>query len=360
MGESLLLMDMNFVLLAEIPLYQSLIIKREYYGVGSFKLTLKRGAPGGGMLARDRLLYLHNRTDTMLLIEKVTRSDDTITADGLMLKGLAARRICVPPTAATSDPYRGFGWDRFTGDAESAILHFAAGNLTSPEDQKRKMARMTLAQNQHRGDSLPWQARFDKLSDVLATIGQTTGIGWDVRPDFANKQFVFGAWEGMDSTTGAGRAVFSREVGSVSSATYMDDGSAQVSTVYAGGAGEDENRMIYSIGNECTGWDRRELFTAVSGVETVEMLTLGAQQKLSSPRLTLTAQVRDCSLCRYRIDYDVGDVVTVVDDGAQMNARLIAMQETHEKGAVTLAATFGDAPVTLVSRLKQERSFVNV
>lgn len=360
MGESLLLMDMNYVLLAEIPLYQSLIIKREYYGVGSFKLTLKRGAPGGGMLARDRLLYLYNRMDTMLLIEKVTRSEDIITADGLMLKGLAARRICVPPTAETSDPYRGFGWDRFTGDAESAILHFAAGNLTDPEDPKRKMARMTLAQNQHRGSSLPWQARFDKLSDVLATIGQATGIGWDVRPDFAGKQFVFGAWAGRDRTSGAGRAVFSREVGSMSGATCMDDGSAQVSTVYAGGAGEDENRMIYSIGNEYTGWDRRELFTAVSSVETVEMLTLGAQQKLSPPRLTLTAQVRDCSLCRYRTDYDVGDVVTVVDDGAQMNARLIAMQETHEKGAVTLAATFGDAPVTLVSRLKQERTFVNV
>lgn len=360
MGESLMLMDMNFLLLAELPLYQSLIVRRDFYGVGSFKLTLKRGAPGGHMLARDRLLYLPDRTDTMLLIEKVTRAEDAITADGLMLKGLAARRICVPPFAAGEDPYRGFGWDRFTGDAESAILHFAAGNLTDPEDEKRRMPRMVLKPNQHRGVSLPWQARFDRLSDVLASIGQTTGVGWDVRPDFANRQFLFGAWAGTDRTAGAGRAVFSREVGSISSATCTDDGSAQVSTVYAGGAGEDENRMIYAVGSECSGWDRREQFTAISGVETVEMLTLGARQKLSPPRLTLTAQVRDCSLCRYRTDYDVGDMVTVVDEGAQMNARLIAMQETHENGAVTLAATFGDAPVTLVSRLKQERLMVNV
>jgi len=360
MGESLLLMDMDFVLLGEIPLYQSLIIKREYYGVGSFKLTLKRGAPGGDRLARNRLLYLHDRMDTMLLIEKVTRAEDTITADGLMLKGLAARRICVPPAAPADDPYRGFGWDRFTGDAESAILHFAGGNLTQPEDHKRRMPRMVLAANQKRGAVLPWQARFDKLTDVLASIGQTTGVGWDVRPDFAARQFVVGAWVGQDRTRGAGRAVFSRELGSITTATCTDDGSSEVGTVYAGGAGEDENRMIYAIGTESTGIDRRELFTALSGAETVEMLTLGAQQKLNPPRLTLTAQVRDCNLCRYRTDYDVGDVVTVVDDGATMNARLIAMQETHEKGGVSLSATFGDAPVTLVSRLKQDRLQLHV
>lgn len=355
-----MLMNMDFVLLAEIPLYQSLMIKREYYGCGSFKLVLKRGAPGGHMLARDRLLYLHGRMDTMLLIEKVTRGEDTITADGLMLKGLAARRICVPPAAPAEDPYRGFGWDRFTGDGESAILHFAGGNLTAPEDDKRRMPRMVMAPNLGRGPVLPWQARFDRLTDILSAIGQATGVGWDVLPDFQHKQFIFGAWVGQDRTSGAGRAVFSREVGSITTATCTDDGTSQVGTVYAGGAGEDENRMIYSIGNELTGYDRRELFTALSGADTVEMLTLGAQQKLRPPRLTLTAQVRDCSLCRYRTDYDVGDVVTVVDEGAQMNARLIAMQETHEKGTVSLSATFGDAPVTLVSRLKQDRLQLHV
>lgn len=360
MGESLMLMDMDFVLLAEIPLYQSLMIKREFYGTGSFKLTLKRGAPGGNRLARDRILYLHGREDTFLLIEKVTRTEDTVTADGMMLKGLAARRICLPPLTVGDDPYRGFGWDRFTGDAESAILHYAAANLAAPDDEKRRMARLVLAENRGRGEVLPWQARFDRLSDVLSTIGQTTGMGWDLRADFTGKQFVLGAWEGRNRTEGAGRAVFSREVGSATAITCTDDGSGLVNCVYAGGAGEDENRMVYSIGNDCAGWERHEHFTALSGAESVEMLTLGAQQKLSPPRLTLTAQVQDCSLCRYRVDYDVGDLVTVMDEGASMNARLIAMQETHENGMVALAATFGDAPVTLVSRLKQERLRVHV
>ncbi len=359
--ESLMLMDLDFHLLGEIPLYESLILKREYFGVGSFKLTLRRGVPGSLSLQRDGLLYFPGRTDTTLLIDKVTLTRDTVTADGSLLKGLAGRRICVPPlAAAATEPYRGFGWDRFTGDAESAYLHFAAVNLTQPEDDKRRIPRLVLAENQHRGESLAWRARFDKLTELFGRIGQATGLGWDVRPDFANQRFLFGAWQGRDRTRGPGRAVFSRDVGSADSLTRTDDAGGAVTTVYAGGAGEDENRIIYSIGTENAGWQRREGFAEVTGAETVEMLTLGAQQKLSLPRLTLTAQVRDSSLCRYRTDYDVGDVVTVMDEGSRSDVRLIAMQETHEKGRMSLSATFGDAPVTLLSCLKQERNRVNL
>ncbi|MBE5801688.1 MAG: hypothetical protein E7319_05300 [Clostridiales bacterium] len=361
MGQTLLMMDMNFRLMAEIPLYQSLMIKREYYGTGSFKLTMKRGMPGWEILRRDALLYMPERPETMLLIEKCTVTSDTVTADGTMLKGLAGRRICVPPMVQTADdPYRGFGWDRFTGDAESAYLHYAENNLTSPEDAKRQMPGLVLGENLHRGENLPWQARFDKLTDVFAQIGQATGLGWDIRADFDRRAFVFSAWQGVDRTQGTGRAVFSLEVGSADGVTRTDDATAAVTTVYAGGAGEDENRMIYSVGNEQTGLNRRENFTELAGAESVEMLTLGAQRKISLPRLTLAAQVRDGGLCRYLRDYDVGDLVSVAADGYRTDTRLIAMQETHENGKIALSATFGEAPVTLLGRLAAEKRQVIV
>ncbi len=351
MHKPVMLMDTGFRLRAELPLYQSLMIKREYYGVGSFSLTLPRDAAGWQQLERDRILYLPNRPESMMLIEKVTLNEQTVTAEGCMLKGLAKRRICVPPLNAGEDPYRGFGWDRFTGDAESAYLHYAAVNLTAPEDANRRFPSLVLAENLHRGDTLPWQARFDRLTDVFRQIGEKTELGWDIRPDFHLRQFVFGAWEGRDRTTGVSRAVFSREMGSASTVTWMQDDTAAVSTVYAGGEGNDENRMVYSVGGENAGFARRESFTELSGADTVEMLTLGAQRKLSPPKETLTAQVRDGGLCQYLTDYDVGDRVSIVAEGRRVDARLIAMQETHEGGQVRLSATFGDAPATLLSRL---------
>lgn len=355
--QSLMLMDFNFNLLGEVPQYVGLQLKRAYWEVGSFKLTLKRGMPCWDKLRRDTVLYFPDRPDIALLIEKVTINEKQVVADGVPLKGLCKRRVCVPPQVdAVVDQYMAFGWDRFTGDAESAYLHYAANNLTAPEDAKRTMPGLTLAPNRHRGESLPWQARFDKLTEVFEEIGEATGVGWDIRPDFGDKQFVFGAWAGEDRTRGAGRAALSVQLGNVDSITLVDNGSTEVGTIYAGGSGDDENRLILSVGGEKTGYERREGWTEMGGVDDVDMLRLGAQRKLVEAKVTLDVSVRDSGLCRYGRDYDVGDVVAVSmeagEDVRQMNARLIVMNETHEKGKLKLKATFGDAPVTLTRLLK--------
>ena len=106
----------------------------------------------------------------------MSKTGRRLTADGTLLKGLAKRRICVPPLV-TGGAYNQFGYDLFTGDAESAYLHFAANNLTAPEDAARAMPRLELAQNLHRGAELPWQARFERLSDLFEDIGAATGLG---------------------------------------------------------------------------------------------------------------------------------------------------------------------------------------
>lgn len=354
MNHSLLIMDYDFTLAGELPQYASLTVKRAYWEVGSFKLTLTRGMPGWDKLAREKLIFDPNRPETLLLVEKVTITADKAVADGVPLKGLCKRRLCVPPSVAPeSDQYLAFGWDRFTGDGESAYLHYAANNLTAPEDSSRAMPGMVLGENRHRGQTLPWQARFDKLHELFEAIGEATGVGWDIRPDFANRRFVFAPWVGSDLTTGTRRAALSRPMGNLSDTTLTDDASTQITTVYGGGGGEDENRLILSVGNTLTGFDRREGWADIGGAEDASMLRLGAERKLVPRKLTLTAVALDSGLCRYGRDYDVGDVLTVAADGGSMNARLIAMEETLEGGTRKLKATFGDAPVSLTSRLKQ-------
>lgn len=344
---SLMMMNHDFELLAEIPHFVGLTLKRSYCDVGSFKLTMKRGMPGWDLLRRDALLYFPDQPEKMMLIEKVTITQDSVSADGTPLKGLAKRRIAVPTPADATDPYKGFGYDRFTGDAESAYLHYAEANLTNPADAKRKLPRLVLADNQHRGASFPWQARFDKLHELFKDIGETTGVGWDIRPDFANKTFVVGAWVGEDRSQGVQRAIISREIGTADGTTSTDDATTAISTVYAGGSGEDENRLILSVGNETAGLERRESWTDISGASDTDMLRLGAARKQIAIKQTLTANARDSSLCMYERDYDVGDLLIITDDGKQTITRLVAMEEVHEKGMRKLKASFGDEPVTL-------------
>ena len=254
---SLMMAGPDLRLRGELPQYASLRFKRCFWEVGSFQLTVKRGTPGWDSLSRETLLYLPERPETALLAEKITVDEEKVTVSGVPLKGLCKRRICVPQSVQ-GDQYDGFGWDRFTGDAESAYLHYAAANLTSPEDEKRKIPGLVLSENRHRGAVLPWQARFDKLTEVFADIGSATGLGWDVVPDLKERVLRFVVTEGVDRTTGSRRAVLSRRLGNVDGASWTEDGTAEVGTVYAGGSGEDEERLILSVGNTPEGLNRRE------------------------------------------------------------------------------------------------------
>lgn len=353
--QTILMMDFGFRLMCEIPHFVNLTIRRSFWGVGAFQLTLDRGMMGWDQVEPDRLLFLPDRPEVMLLTEKVLRTERKVTVTGVQLKGLCKRRICVPPQLENADEaYQAFGWDRFSGDAESAYLHYAKNNLTDPEDEKRKMPGLVLAENAHRGPVLPWQARFDRLHDVLEDIGQATGLGWDIRPDFERRQFVFMAWEGRDLTSGSRLATLSRELGNVDGARLCVDRSGEIGTVYAGGGGEDENRLILSVGNETEGFARREGWTDVAGAEDAEMLRMGAERKMAPEKRTLTVEMTDNGLCRYGRDYDVGDVICIRAEEYGMNARLIEMEEVLEDGRRSLKATFGDAPVTLTSILKMK------
>ena len=69
--------------------------------------------------------------------------------------------------------------------------------------------------------------------------------------------------------------------------------------------------------------------------------------------LRRAAELLDSGLCRYGRDYDLGDVVTVVADDRQRNARLTAVEETYEDGKRTLKATFGEGPVTLTGLIRE-------
>lgn len=314
--------------------------------MGGFKLTLNARAPCEGLLARDALLCFPGDPARTLLCEKVTRTREKTTVDGWLLKGLVKRRVCVPPVSQAGAEYQNFGYDTFTGDGESALLHYAAANLTACEDSARVLPALELAANRRRGVALPWRARFDKLEDMLSDIAEATGLGWDIRPDIAGQRLVFGVYEGVDRTTGTARVTLGERMGNASAATYTDDALQAVTACYAGGAGEDENRLILSSGGASAGLNRREAWQDASGVSDVPLLRLAAERKLLAPAQTLTVELVDGGLCRYGRDYDLGDLLTLRTDAYQANTRLVAMQETYEGGQRKLKATFGDAPAT--------------
>jgi len=262
-------------------------------------------------------------------------------------------------TAQLRSRYQNFGWDRFTGDAESAILHYVGNNLIAPEYADRAIPFLVAGDNLHRGAELPWQARFDKLDAMLQSIGEATGIGYDVALDLDNARIVLSAWQGMNRTGGSVACLVSEKNGNAAEVTLKRTTSASATTCYVGGSGEDENRLILAVGGTVPGLARREMWAEAGSIDDPALLTLYGQNKLdaAAEKRTLTADLIDSGACRYERDYDVGDVVVVRDVyGNSQNARITDVTETYENGKRTLKATFGDAAVSITAALSRSGS----
>ncbi len=345
---TLQLMDFSFVKLGELAQFESLRITRSFFGTGSFSLTADPRAKGAKALAPGVMILLPGG-EAFLTEDVQTFSRNALTVKGCMLKGLAKRRVCVPPLQTGARPYQDFGWDRFTGSAEAAYLHYAENNLISPEDAARAIPNLMAAANRDRGETLPWQARFERLDTLFASIGERTGLGWDILPDVDNQCLLFTALEGADRTAGDALCLISEENGNAADVTYRQIRSGSATTAYAGGAGEDEERFILCEGGDAQGTDRRELWTEAGSIADAGLLSLYANNKLGGAgvKTTITATLIDSGACRYERDYDVGDVVLVQGRFGSAAVRIAALTETYENGARTLAADFGDAPVTV-------------
>ena len=355
------ILDMQLNLLGEIAHYKSLRLRRKFYGVGDFELVLPIDHPMAAHMERDRILCPVGQVQKAMLIEEIVKSEgaDTLSVKGYTLSGLLRRRVCIPPDGGSGS----FGYDRIISDAESVMRHYVSGNLITPQSDARRMENVALeAVNGHRGKTdVAWSARFEQLDELLEHIGAYCDAGFSIVPDFARKKLVFTYLPGRDMTGAhSGRHVlFGMHMGNVSQTTWLEQAQQAKNAAVVGGAGEDENRLIYAVcpGGE-TGEMRREMFVDAGSLSEIAELLQEGERRLAEKGVSraIRADVVNTPSCRYGKHWDLGDLVTVVARGASMQARITQVQESHEAGrAVKIEATFGD-PVRGFEKILRENN----
>lgn len=431
------LFDFELNLRAEITIYSSLQMGRSYSGVGKFELHSHPNAPNINLIEEDYIIMPVGKPNKAFLIEDIEVDSGKFVARGCQLKGLAKRRVCVPPlnlptklwrysqgawreitdkeqikayisddilqgyekpsavfegmlwldlkdiasvynwdkkaetgavwldleTAQIRSKYKNFGYDRVTGTGEGCILHYAKNNLTNAEDEGRNIPNLVCAPNKLRGLRFPWQARFEKLSDMLESISEATGIGWDIEVDLYAKNMLFKAIEGRNLADDEGieRIVISLEMGNADDIGLSRVSGNYSNVAYTGGAGEDEERLILAVaeGEISTGKDRRESWTEAGGSEDVELLRMAGLKKLKSEgrKVSIRAEVLDGGAVEYEKDWDIGDIVKVQFKAGGIEAEAdLRVNEVLEVVEVdkprSLRVTFGDSPVTIHSLVR--------
>lgn len=365
--------------LGEVDAYTSCVLERSWQGVGDCQIVMDTRCAGAELLQVGRVVTIGNawHKAAILTAERLdgARGSHRRTLTGVELKGIARLRITVPPTAQ-EDP-DALGYDRVIGAGEEVLRHYADRHMVNPTSEYRKIPLLELepAADPPRGRETPWQTRYENLQDVLTDIAEYCDIGWNVAMDYPRRRWLLTVSEGRDLTVGREGAetfvAFEEDFRNLTTSSYTYDRGGYTNALYLGGAGEDENRLVivryvdeeHNVLEEpLSGLARAEEMIDVGNVELPDEAEYEGLHKYVSgfsPLRTLTAQISPAGPFVYETDWDLGDKVTVqVRDAAvglsvRMDARVLTVEETYERGGQSLRVTFGKEEPTIGQALRQ-------
>lgn len=365
--------------LGEVDAYTSCVLERSWQGVGDCQIVMDTRCAGAELLQVGRIITIGNawHKAAILTAERLdgARGSHRRTLTGVELKGIARLRITVPPTAQ-EDP-DALGYDRVIGAGEEVLRHYADRHMVNPSSAYRKIPLLELepAADPPRGRETPWQTRYESLQDVLTDIAEYCDIGWNVAMDYPRRRWLLTVSAGRDLTVGNAESesfvAFEEDFRNLTTSSYTYDRGGYTNALYLGGAGEDENRLVIVryvdeehelLEEPLSGLARAEEMIDVGNVELPDEAEYEGLHKYVSgfsPLRTLTAQISPAGPFVYETDWDLGDKVTVqVRDAAvglsvRMDARVLTVEETYERGGQSLRVTLGKEEPTIGQALRQ-------
>lgn len=347
--KSIKIISPQFDLLAEIDNYESLIFTRRFFKVGEFELHININKKYTEMLTEDNLIMIGNDSHKVGVIryrEINQENSQDLIIKGYTLKGVVGRRLTVTSS-----------YDRVSGTAESVMKHYVDNHCINPVDPKRIIPQLALAPNLGRGMSTPWQSRYEYLDDVLGKIAAFCDTGWEVYLDINNSKWIFDVNVGRNLTADQDLlppVIFSVDFDNIKNQHYINSAFGYKSVGYAGGKGDEENRLVQTIG-DAQGLNRIETFLDCSSSENIEELIANGQQALKELKriVSLETQILNRTFI-YEVDWNLGDIVTIQNRrwNLTMNSRIVEIKEIYEAKNTDIEVTFGNEIPTLATKIK--------
>ncbi len=200
-----------------------------------------------------------------------------------------------------------------------------------------------------------WRKVLDVIRDIAAACEEAgTYCGFDIvashaplatvvgRLAFGLEFRVFKQQRGIDHRwpSGAQPIIIGSEFGSLANPKVVEMWTDEESFTYAGGQGQDSDRLIDSAANQelidQAIFGRIEGFRSVSQAKTSAALIDEASAQLAAKagRVKVTGDLQETPNLRYGIDVRYGDFVTVSEAGIRADARLNAIQISADRNGV--------------------------
>lgn len=380
----LYIFNKNLELLGIIDTFTSLRWIRRYYKTGEFELHCALNPNTLDLLKRENIVY---KTDDVEAGYVETRQlqigidgQEYLEVKGKFLTNYFDRRI---------------SWDRvdFNGKTEELMRKLVLENAINPNNPNRKISNLTLNKLKGSTEDIKYQNSFGNILEQLENISNTSNLGYRNILDIKNRKIIFDIYKGVNRTIDNGSiapCIFSRDFENILEQEYFDSLNNYRNTTLIAGAGEGKDRKLTSI-ESSTGLDRFELYVDARDItdkeekkkivvdkdeegnvtgeheetEEVEipweryepLLLQRGNEKLEECKevQTFDSKINVLGNNRYKEDFDLGDIVTVVDKkwGIRIDVRITEIEEVYEQQGLSVNVIFGNNIPTIIDKIKQ-------
>lgn len=333
----LYILDPDINLLGIIDGYSSLRWRRRYFEPGEFELHCPATAENVALLREGNIIHRLDRQEAAI-IEGVTVEGEEITATGRMGSSMLDRRIITPTI-------------NFSGKVEDAMRKAVSDNAITA----RPLPRLVLGNTAGLTPTCSFQATGKSILSVCEALGKAAPLGFRVRLDVPNKQWIFEVYGGTDHSvaqTVNPWVVFSGENQNIVNPKYEINTTGAANYAYVAGQGEGAARAIITV-DQTAGATRHEIWVDARDLQQAEGQSLdgykaqlrqrGVEKLAETARVeNFSADAVDTENFAYLADWDLGDIVSFEKWGVRLDQRITEVEEVDEGGVVAITPVCGN------------------
>lgn len=367
--------DGTFECIAEIDEYTSLIWPEEWVGFATVEVNANLTDNVKRFLVPGNIIWAGGESAAEIYYADKAYDEDgneTYKVKANTLEYLFARRIV---------------WNTYNAkniNASQAMQQLVNQNAISPSNASRKIPFLKLEANTTSGGKIDYQTTGTQLTEALSEICEVTGLGYRVIFDPHEKMLTYQCRVGVDRSVDQDivtPVMLSTDLEDILESSYNYNAQDYRNVALVAGEslveGQESPRKTQTAGEIASeGLKRYELYVDASDVQSktknvidAEVILTDAQynaallqrgeDELANWKVTesFDASIRTFGeqVYKFGVDYDIGDIVTVVDErlGIQVNALVTAYQEEYDDD-YNLSVTFGYGRPTLMKKLKKK------
>lgn len=315
--------------------------RRRFFEPGEFELHCPASAENVARLAKSNIIHRLDRSEAGIIegIEIETPENgggDEIAVTGHMGSSMLEQRIITPTI-------------NFSGTTEAAMRKIVSDNAIT----SRPINLLTLGTLGNFTPTCAFQATYKSVLAVCEALGKAAPLGFRVRLDVPNKQWIFEVYDGLDRTvTQSARpyVLFSDEFLNINSPKYTFNDSGHKNYAVVGGEGEGAARVIVEV-DRTNGEPRRELFVDAKDLQKGDLTDADYQAQLRQRGLEKLAEAVktesfeagavNTANFEYLTDWNLGDIVSFEKWGILLNQRITEVEEVYENGVTTITPVCG-------------------